>query len=144
MGRFQALTPQEAKMIEDQAVRAYDNGVYSLPNGQGRPNGAGIIFMVRSVFPFQLFPDEMIIFADRVKLITKTLPASDMTIEMHIHDVAQVEADCGPIFGQLQVYPKLRTEEPLVITRIFRKDALAAREILEELITRVPIVASSY
>ena len=86
----------------------------------------------------------MIIFRDRVRLITRTLPAADMVIDMHIHDVAQVEADVGPIFGQLQVYPKLRTEEALLITRLFRKDALAAREILEDLIRRVPIFSSTY
>ena len=147
MGMFATLTPTEAKMIEEQAVKAYEAGVNFVPDGNLRPSGSDtpdIIFRVRSVFPFQLFPDEMIIFRDRVRLITRTLPAADMVIDMHIHDVAQVEADVGPIFGQLQVYPKLRTEEALLITRLFRKDALAAREILEDLIRRVPILSSTY
>jgi hypothetical protein len=144
MGRFQTLTPQEGRIIEEQAVRTYGNNDFFSPNGNSNHNGLEMVFKVRSVFPFQLFPDELIVFKDRVRLITRLLPAADMVIEMHMHDVAQVEADVGPIFGQLQVYPKLRTEESLLITRLFRKDALAAREILEELIKRVPIVSSSY
>ncbi len=144
MERFATLSPQEAKILEEQAVKSYVGAEQSVPNGNGRHNGHDMILRVKSVFPFQFFPDELLVFKDRVRLITRTLPGTDMEIDMHIYDIAQVEADVGPIFGQLNIYPKLRTEGPLLITRIFRKDALAARETIEDLITRVPIVSSTY
>lgn len=142
MGRFQTLTPTEAKIIEEKAVKAYDTSAST--NVRSKYDDPEIILKIKSVFPFELFPDELIIKKDKVTLVNRTLPGTSMVRDMHIHDIAQAEADCGPIFGHLHVYPNLRTEQPLLIERLLRKDALAAREIIEDLITREKGITSTY
>ncbi len=134
MGRFQTLTPQQARTIEDNAIKAF---TFTNAKKEEKVNeDPEIVLKIKSVFPFELFPDELIIKKDRVTLINRTLPGTNMVRDMHVHDIAQAEADCGPIFGHLHVYSKLRTEVPLLIERLKRKDALAAREIIESLIVR--------
>ena len=134
MKMFESLTPEKAKIIENQAVEEFLSG--KTTNIRNKNDSPDIVFKVKSVFPLELFPDELIIKKDRVTLINRIMPGSNMIRDMHMHDVAQAEADCGPIFGHLHVYPKLRTEEPLLIERLRRKDALAAREIIESLLVR--------
>lgn len=134
MNRFKTLAPHEARIIEENAIKAFST---TIPKPiQETYEDPEIIYIVKSVFPFELFPDELIIKRDRVTLITKTMPGTRRVIDMHVQDIAQSEAACGPIFGHLHVYSKLRTEESLLIERIKRKDAFKAREIIESLIVR--------
>ena len=135
MKRFQTLTPQQARKIEENAFSAF-----TLANNKKEEKvieDPEIVLTIKSFFPFELFPDEMVIKNDKVTLINRTLPGTSMVRDMHMHDIAQAEADCGPIFGHLHVYSKLRTEEPLLIERVKRKDVLRAREIIENLLVRV-------
>jgi hypothetical protein len=132
MGKFETLTPQRARTLEEEAVKAAE---FSFSNNKLYKD-LDIILIIKSIFPFELFPDELIIRKERVTLINRTLPRVTMVRDMHMHDIAQAEADCGPVFGHLHVYPKLRTEEPLLIERVKRKDVLKAREIIESFIVR--------
>lgn len=135
MGRFETLTPQQARIIEERAVKSFAN---TIPTKTRETYKDPDVFLkIKSVFPFDLFPDELIIKRDKVTLINRTLPGTNMIRDMHMHDIAQAEADCGPIFGHLHVYSKLRTETPLLIERVRRKDVLKAREIIESLLVRV-------
>lgn len=135
MTKFETLTPQEGRIIEEKAVKAFADTIPTkVKETYKDPN---VFLKIKSIFPFELFPDELIISVDKVTLISRTLPGTNMVRDMHMNDVAQVEADCGPIFGHLHVYSKLRTEAPLLIERVKRADVLKAREIIESLLVRV-------
>ncbi len=134
MGKFETLSPTEARILENEAIKDYDSPIPTKT--QETYEDPDIILTIKSIFPFELFPDELIIRKDKVTLINRTLPRFTMIRDMHMHDIAQAEADCGPIFGHLHVYPKLRTEEPLLIERVKRKDVLRAREIIEDYLVR--------
>jgi len=129
MQKFETLTPTEAKEIEEKAVRNFTEKRTVNPTSD-----SDVILQVKSVFPLQLFPDELIVHKNKVTLINRTGPQMSQIRDMHLHDIAQVEADCGPFFGHLHVYPKLRTEEPLLIDRLSRDDTLKAREVIENMI----------
>lgn len=135
MNRFQTLSPRQAREIEENAFNTFTS--VSEKKEEKVDENTEIVLKIKSVFPFELFPDELTIKKDKVTLINRTLPGTSMVRDMHMHDIAQAEADCGPIFGHLHVYSKLRTEEPLLIERVKRKDALKAREIIENLLVRV-------
>ena len=129
MSKFTSLEPQEAKKIENEALKKY-----AKEPGNGKKLLPGVIARFRSVFPFHLFPDEIIIKKDTITYIERWGPGMERSRKMQVDDVAQVEADCGPIFGHVHVYPKLRTEEPILIERLWKKDALEVEEIIEEMI----------
>ena len=135
MTKFETLTPQQGRTIEDRDVKSFTD---TIPTKIRETSKDPDIFLkIKSIFPFELFPDELIISVDKVTLINRTLPGTNMVRDMHMNDVAQAEAGCGPIFGHLHVYSKLRTEAPLLIERVRRAEVLRAREIIESLLVRV-------
>lgn len=135
MTKFETLTPQQGRIIEDRAVKSFTDTIPTkIRETYKNPD---IFLKIKSIFPFELFPDELIISVDKVTLINRTLPGTNMVRDMHMNDVAQAEAGCGPIFGHLHVYSKLRTEAPLLIEKVKRAEVLKAREIIESLLMRV-------
>ena len=142
MSRFQSLTPDEARKIEEGALESYKGKVpKKVRETYQEPD---VIHKVKSTFPFQIFPDELIIRKHKITLINRIGPRMSQVRDMHVPDIAQVEADVGPVFGHLHVIPKLRTEDPIIIDRLTRKEALMAREIIEDLIQGGHGTASTY
>jgi hypothetical protein len=127
MAKFEALDPNQIRRLEKEALEKYVQ-----KKGDGKKLLPGVVLRIRAIFPFQLFPDELLIKKDTITLITRLGPGMNQERTIHFDDVAQVEADLGPIFAHLHVYPKLRTEESLIIDRISRKDALLAERTIEE------------
>lgn len=137
MTKFEALSPQEARRLEAKAVQSFIGKVKKEEKKEPpKEEPTGLIQKIKAVFPFQLFPDELLVFKHKLTLITRLGPGMGLERDMLLRDVAMIEADCGPIFGQLVVTPKLRTEEPMIITRLFRKEAIKAREIIEEILEK--------
>lgn len=132
--KFQSLTPEGAHKLEEEAIEIYKG---KIPRKARKTyTEPGIIHKVKSMFPFQLFPDELIITKEKVTLLNNVLPGMRVVLDLPIEDVAQVEADCGPVFAELYVYPRLRNQETLHITRLSRKEALAAQRIIESMIKK--------
>ncbi|MEX0617082.1 MAG: hypothetical protein WD231_04735 [Candidatus Woykebacteria bacterium] len=142
MAKFESLSSKEAKELEEEAVEHYKEKVpKKIRQTYQEPD---IIHKVKSMFPFQLFPDELLIKKDKITLVNNVGPGMRRMRDLHLHDIAQVEADVGPLFGHLHVIPKLRTEEPLLIDRISRKEALQTRKIIEDLIESHQGIESTY
>ncbi len=140
MAKFETLTGAQAKRIEEEALKPFFSEIKKSEKKEGE-----LLFKAKSIFPFQLFPDELFVYPDRITLITRVGPRMSQMRDMHLHDIAQVEADTGPVFGHLHIYPKLRTEEPFLIDRLSRSEALKAREVIESMLTQeLPAKESTY
>jgi hypothetical protein len=131
MTKFEPLSPQEARKIEAEAVTKF---MGKTPVEKKPKLAPGEIAHIKAIFPFQLFPDELIIKRETVTFINRLGPGMKQSRTIHFDDIAQVEADLGPIFAHLHIIPKLRTEEQMIIDRISRKDALATEKLVEEII----------
>ena len=131
MVHYEPLDPNEARRIEKEALERY-----IANNGDEKKSKLppGVLSHIKSIFPFKLFPDELIVKTETITLISRLGPGMQQSRTIHFDDVAQVEADCGPIFGHLHIFPKLRTEAPMLIERISRKDALSTEKLIEEII----------
>lgn len=133
MTKFEPLSPQEARKIEVEAVAKF----LKKPLVEKKPKlDPDEIAHIKSIFPFQLFPDELIIKRETITFISNLGPGMKQSRTIHFDDIAQVEADLGPIFAHLHIIPKLRTEEQIIIDRISRKDALATEKLVEEMIEK--------
>lgn len=131
MSKFEPLSPSEAKRIEQEAVEKY----LKTTSGEKDPKlASGEIAHIKAIFPFQLFPDELIVRQETITLITRHGPGMRQSRTIHLDDIAQVEADLGPIFAHLHIIPKLRTEKEMLIDRISRKQALKVERLVEEMI----------
>jgi hypothetical protein len=137
MGKFSSLDPNEAKKIETAALDPYFSEKQAKSENQSSLSAKDQpLLVIKSIFPFQLFPDELDVYRDKVTLINRLGPGMEKIRHLHLHEIAQLEADCGPIFGHLHIIPKLRTEETMLIDRLSRKNALAARDFIENLLDR--------
>ncbi len=137
MAKFTALDPDEARKIEKKAFEQFAPELEKKPEKEKpKLTKETPLFAVKSIFPFQLFPDELLVYKDKVTLITRLGPGMEKIRHLHLKEIAQLEADCGPIFGHLHIIPKLRTEETMLIDRLSRKQALEAREFIENLIDK--------
>ena|SRR3989344_1575108 len=139
MTKFVALDPEQARKIEEEAVKKFTSSTAAKKITK-KPEP---IFVAKAIFPFQLFPDELQVYKDKVTLITRLGPGMEKIRHLHLQEIAQLEADCGPIFGHLHIIPKLRTEEAMLIDRLSRKQALEAKDFIEELLDSPPEIKES-
>lgn len=93
-----------------------------------------ILLECSAVFPFQLFPDKIIIDLHKVNLIYKYLPWSHTTQSIYIDDVAEVDISTGLFFATIKITDKFFTHVDNKITFLKKSDASRARRIIQGLI----------
>jgi len=90
------------------------------------------LFTTRTVFPFVLFPDTIVV--DRTKL-TVTRRSFFWTAEVmsiRIEDILNVTADVGPLFGSVKIATRFFSKEkPYVVNYLWRNDALKIKRIVQ-------------
>jgi len=139
MTKFVALEPEQVRKIEAEAINKFTSTLVT----KKVPKKPEPIYVAKAIFPFQLFPDELQVYKDKVTLITRLGPRMEKTRNLHLHEIAQLEADCGPFFGHLHIIPKLRTEEAMLIDRLSRKQALEVKDFIEDLLDNPPEIHES-
>lgn len=87
----------------------------------------------RSMFPFMLFPDELIVEEKRVIWRNWMGPGYTRVISIMATDISNVQASHGPFFGHLHVGSLVGGPE-ILIERLSRKDCVRARALVEGII----------
>lgn len=84
------------------------------------------------VFPFSLFPDQLIIEELRVIWIKRMLPWASEIISIMATDIACVNASRGPFFGHVQI--KSVTGGPeILVDSLWGREAYKVRDLVEGL-----------
>jgi hypothetical protein len=84
-----------------------------------------------SVFPFVLFPDSLHIDRQKLTIIHRYFIGSSRTISVPLHDILNVEANVGPLFGSLILTSKYFKNNTHSITFLHRKDTIQAQLLLQ-------------
>jgi len=87
----------------------------------------------KSVFPFQFFPDEIIVEEKRVVWKDWMGPGLWKAISIMASDISNVQASHGPILGHLHVGSLVGGPE-ILIQHLWRKDVIRARALIEGII----------
>jgi len=87
----------------------------------------------RSMFPFMLFPDELIVEENRVIWKNWQGPGMTSVISIMATDISNVQASHGPIFGHIHVGSLVGGPE-ILVEKLSRKDAVRARALIEGII----------
>lgn len=113
------------------------------------------LLKMRSVFPFDLFPDEITVDPMKVNIVSREFFFSATTHTIHVKNILDVSVDCSPFFATLKIMYQgfgpntvdvkyLKKREAQKARRIIQGLALAAREGVdfskldtEELINKV-------
>lgn len=88
-----------------------------------------ILFKAKTVFPFTLFPDRIIIRPDRIDLIIGEFFHSRYTKTILLADIISVEIGTIPFLASITII----TTEPITISNFKQKDAIKIKEILDGL-----------
>jgi hypothetical protein len=96
-----------------------------------------VLLRIRTVFPFDFFPDEIIIDENKLSVISKSF---FMTYHIHsilIADITDVSVDTGLLFASLTIIDSSNYRFPIIVTvpLLKKADAFAARKLLQGLIS---------
>jgi hypothetical protein len=94
-----------------------------------------VLLHIKAVFPFDLFPNELIIDLTKVTFIMKEFFGSGTMEAVYIKDIADVIVETGPAFSTLRIVDISFGANKHIIHYLKRSEAFKAREIIEGLIT---------
>ena len=92
------------------------------------------LFRTKTVFPFTLFPDTIIIDYHKVSIIRKKFFMSESIDSINHGDILHVEAETGPLFATLKITTKYFSEKPIEIEYLDKKHGVKVRDMLHGLI----------
>lgn len=92
------------------------------------------LFRLSTIFPFDLFPDEVVIDVDKVSVITGVFFFSKRIHSVFIQDITDVFVDSTLIFATLEIVDSGFVENSIKIKPISRTEAMRARKIIQGLI----------
>lgn len=92
------------------------------------------LYTVKSVFPFDLFPDKLVLDINKVNLISKEFFWSERVHSVLIEDISDVYIDTSPFFSTLHVVDENFTENMISIQHLKKDEAARARRIIQGLV----------
>lgn len=92
-----------------------------------------MLLRISAIFPFDIFPDEIIIDECKVSVVFREFFFSDDIHSINIEMIRDVEVETGPFFAKLQILPDGYPSKPLIVKYLRRKDAYQARSVIQGL-----------
>jgi hypothetical protein len=133
MTKFESLTPEAVRMAEQEAVKKFTHEESEHPHVESQP-GSAVLAEFKSIFPFELFPDELIVEEKRIIWIHRFGPKMCEVVTLLPEDINRVEASTGPFFGHIHISIP-RHDIEVLIERLSRKEALRSRDLIDGLAT---------
>ena len=94
-----------------------------------------VLFHAKTVFPFELFPSDVIIDVTKVTVVSRRFFFSGFTQSIHIKDIMDVIVSAGPFFSSLSILDMgYLQKNKLYVKNLKRSDAVRARQLIEGLI----------
>lgn len=92
------------------------------------------IYRVQSFFPFDLFPDEIIVNQTEVSVILKHFFGSDRRYALNLKSISDVMVDSTPFFSTIKIVNKDYIENTVEVKFLKKDEALKMRKIIQGLI----------
>lgn len=93
-----------------------------------------ILYRISTVFPFHLFPDELIIDENKVSLYDKQFFWSESIQSIRIKDIADIIIDTNPFFASITITEMSPRSNPIQLSFLWKKEAFKAHRIIQGLI----------
>lgn len=92
-----------------------------------------VLVKISAVFPFDLFPDELIVDECKVSIVFREFFFSEDIHSVNIEMIKDVDIESGPFFARLQIIPDGFLPHPLIIKYLKKKEAVRARSVIQGL-----------
>lgn len=97
-------------------------------------NSESCLLKIRTMFPFTFFPNEILIYRNKVVIVQRFLPFTKKEFPMLISDIKSVTVSVGPVFASMFFEISGFEKNPEKIEFLKRSEALDARKIITGLI----------
>ncbi len=95
-------------------------------------NSNRVLLRTSSVFPWDFFPNSIIVEETRVTIIDRQLFSSQVH-SIDIKSISNIFIDTGILFAQLTIVSDTFTQNQISINRLWKKDAILIRRLVEGL-----------
>lgn len=93
-----------------------------------------VLYKAKAVFPFDFFPNEIIIDMAKVTVIDRSFFLSGGVKSIYLRDIVDVEIEAGPLFSKLIIIDQYFTETKIGIRYLKKSEALKCRELIMSLV----------
>ena len=94
-----------------------------------------ILFRARNIFPFDFFPDEIVIDENKIDVIHRIFFETQRVFTIPYSNINGATSTVGIFFGSLSIELTGFEENPPVLTYLKKSDAIKARRIINGLVT---------
>lgn len=91
---------------------------------------SAVLYSLSSVFPFDLFPDKIIIRLNHIDVVHGIFFWSGTTDRIQVIDIRDVSVQYNPFFGRLKIIPVGTPDNTLSVKFLWRHQALRAKRII--------------
>lgn len=92
-----------------------------------------VLYRIKSTFPFDFFPDELVIDISKISLISRIFILSHQIRITNIANILDSTIITGPIFATLQIAERVPNQPPIIIHYLIKKHALKANQLIQGL-----------
>lgn len=93
-----------------------------------------VLFRLSTFFPFDFFPDDIIIDLEKVNIIIRYFFLAEQVHSVYIKDITDVVLETGPFFALLRIIDKDYTENSIDLHYLKKSEAIKARRIIQGLV----------
>ncbi len=97
-------------------------------------NGDEIIYSIRTVFPFRIFPQMVSVDKKKVNIVRWYFFGTEQITTVLIQDIAGVHVSTNLFFANLTIHARLPGARPISVNYLPKFDALKMQEIMEGLL----------
>ncbi|MBI2029739.1 hypothetical protein HYT02_04940 [Candidatus Gottesmanbacteria bacterium] len=90
-----------------------------------------VLFRARTVFPFNFFPDEIIIDESKVSIVTNLFLSSGQIRSVKYEEIYNVIIEYQPFFASLELLDRFFEKRPMRINYLRKNDAEHARRLIQ-------------
>jgi len=93
-----------------------------------------ILLKIKTVFPFTLFPDIIIIDLHKINIIRNDFFLTKRVNSINHEDILNIAAECGPLFATLKITTRFFSGKPIIIPYLKKSDAILTKRLIHGLI----------
>jgi hypothetical protein len=115
---------QNSQETSESEAEKFDAVVYGSSN---------VLFKTKAVFPFDFFPDQVIIDPNKVNLIRKSFFLTEKLHSIPIKNITDVYVQTAPIFASLHIMDNSVANNVIIVKYLWKKDAERVRRVIQGL-----------
>ncbi len=120
--------PQKPKIDEPSEEKASTQKLDEMVEMVGKP-----LLQIRTVFPFVLFPNEIIIDIHKISIVYRHFFASEQIHSVLIRDISDVLVETSPFFATLKIIDIGYTDNSIDIAYLKKSEGNLARRVIQGL-----------